>query len=110
MNGEKKDDRSSPEANAQEQMAAQRATGGELTAPPVVETSKNEDDDWGEDFSEEAVKKRMEELSDAAKQMAFTDDLEKTQEERLNKLYLYFPFIVVFYFILPYNGTVSLAT
>lgn len=36
VNGEKKDDRSSPEANAQEQMAAQRATGGELTAPPVV--------------------------------------------------------------------------
>lgn len=87
VNGEKKDDRSSPEANAQEQMAAQRATGGELTAPPVVETSKNEDDDWGEDFSEEAVKKRMEELSDAAKQMAFTDDLEKTQEERLNMFY-----------------------
>ena len=29
----------------------------------------------------------MEELSDAAKQMAFTDDLEKTQEERLNMFY-----------------------
>lgn len=53
----------------------------------LQETSKNEDDDWGEDFSEEAVKKRMEELSDAAKQMAFTDDLEKTQEERLNMFY-----------------------
>ncbi|XP_048734668.1 eukaryotic translation initiation factor 5-like [Ostrea edulis] len=88
VNGEKKDDRASPEANAQEQMAAQRASGGVVDAPPVVETSKNEDeDDWGEDFSEEAVRNRMEELSTAAKQMAFTDDLEKTQEERLNMFY-----------------------
>lgn len=54
----------------------------------LQETSKNEDeDDWGEDFSEEAVRNRMEELSTAAKQMAFTDDLEKTQEERLNMFY-----------------------
>lgn len=36
VNGEKKDDRASPEANAQEQMAAQRASGGVVDAPPVV--------------------------------------------------------------------------
>ena len=29
-------DRNSPEANAQEQMAAQRATGGDIVAPPEV--------------------------------------------------------------------------
>lgn len=88
VNGEKKDDRASPEANAQEQMAQQRASGGVVDAPPVVETNKDEnDDDWGEDFSEEAVRERMQELSIAAKQMAFTDDLEKTQEERLNMFY-----------------------
>lgn len=29
----------------------------------------------------------MEELSDAAKNMAFTDDLEKSQEERMDILY-----------------------
>ncbi|KAK3092957.1 hypothetical protein FSP39_009335, partial [Pinctada imbricata] len=90
INGEDKDDRASPEANAQEQMAAQRASGGVVEAPPEVGNTNGtgvDEDDWGEDFSEEAVKKRMEELSDAAKQMAFTDDLEKTQEERLNMLY-----------------------
>lgn len=74
MNGEKKDDRSSPEANAQEQMAAQRATGGELTAPPVVETSKNEDDDWGEDFSEEAVKIQAYPIDYAYKRPIYDED------------------------------------
>lgn len=34
VNGEKEDDRASPEVNAQEQMAAQRASGGVIDAPP----------------------------------------------------------------------------
>lgn len=38
----------------------------------------------------------MEELSEAAKQMAFTDDLEKTVEERLN---MFYHFVKVEYFI-----------
>ena len=33
------------------------------------------------------MKKRMEELSDAAKGLAFTNDLEKSAEERLNMVY-----------------------
>lgn len=85
---EKEDDRASPEANAQEQMAAQRASGGVIDAPPEIRNKiDDDDDDWGEDFSEDAVKQRMEELSEAAKQMALTDDLEKTVEERLNIFY-----------------------
>ena len=46
-----------------------------------------DDDDWGEDFSEEAVKQRMDELSGAAKGLALTDDLEKTDKDRMDILY-----------------------
>ncbi|XP_063426549.1 eukaryotic translation initiation factor 5-like [Mytilus trossulus] len=84
---DKDDDRASPEVNTQEQMAAQRASGGIIDAPVIKNPAEEDDEDWGEDFSEDAVKQRMEELSEAAKQMAFTDDLEKTIEERLNIFY-----------------------
>ncbi|XP_050405018.1 eukaryotic translation initiation factor 5 [Patella vulgata] len=87
--GKKKgeDDRGSPEANAQQQMAAQRASGGVIDAPP--EFKDEDDDNWGEDISEEAIKQRMEELTDAAKGLALTDDLEKSPEERIDMFYKY---------------------
>ncbi|XP_071078945.1 eukaryotic translation initiation factor 5-like [Haliotis cracherodii] len=88
VNGEKEDDRASPEVNAQEQMAAQRASGGVIDAPPE-ETREIDDDDWGEETSAEAIKQRMQELTDAAKGLAFTEDLEKTSEERVDILYKY---------------------
>nr|KAG5702136.1 hypothetical protein BaRGS_010402 [Batillaria attramentaria] len=82
--GKEGNDRHSPEANAQQQMAAQRASGGVIDAPPENE---DEDDDWGEEISEEAVKQRMEELSGAAKGLALTDDLEKTDKDRMDIVY-----------------------
>jgi translation initiation factor 5 len=47
------------------------------------------DDDWGEDTSEDAVAKRMEDLSNGAKGMTLNDDMEKTQQERLDIFYEY---------------------
>lgn len=47
----------------------------------------DDDDDWGDDITEEAVNKRIGELSDAARGLTFTDDLEKSAEERLNIIY-----------------------
>ncbi|ESO84468.1 hypothetical protein LOTGIDRAFT_132224 [Lottia gigantea] len=84
--GDKDDDRASPEANAQQQMAAQRASGGVIDAPPEFQ-EEDDDGDWGEDITEEAIKQRMEELTDAAKGLALTDDLEKTPEERIDIFY-----------------------
>lgn len=86
MNGDDNGDhdRASPEINTQEQMAAQRASGGDIDAPPVHD---KDDDDWGEDVSDEAVAKRMKELTDAAKNMAMSDDLEKTANERMDLFY-----------------------
>ena len=47
-----------------------------------------EDDvDWGEDVSEDAVKQRLDEISGAARSMTLSDDLEKTQSERVNIFY-----------------------
>lgn len=93
---EEKKDRSSPEAHnnhtstAQEQMAAMRESGTAMDIPKAEDKAKageDDDDDWGDDFTEEAIKQRMNELSDAAKGLAMTDDLEKSAEDRLNMLY-----------------------
>uniref|UniRef100_A0A0B7B9X6 Eukaryotic translation initiation factor 5 n=1 Tax=Arion vulgaris TaxID=1028688 RepID=A0A0B7B9X6_9EUPU len=89
---EKEKDRASPEntpTTAQEQMAAMRESGHMMNLPPSKLNAGKEadDDDWGDDFTEEAIKQRMEALSDAAKGLAFTDDLEKSAEERLNMIY-----------------------
>lgn len=68
----------------QERMAKMRETGKCMDLPKADD---KDDDDWGDDFTEEAIKARMEELSDAAKGLAFTDDLEKPAEDRLNMVY-----------------------
>ena len=57
------------------------------TLKSLPQADDKDDDDWGDDFTEEAIKARMEELSDAAKGLAFTDDLEKPAEDRLNMVY-----------------------
>jgi len=84
-----KENASSPDGNnkstAQEQMAQMRETGKVMNLPKAEED--DDDEDWGDDFTEEAMKKRLEELSDAAKGLAFTNDLEKSSEERLNMVY-----------------------
>ncbi|XP_060070518.1 eukaryotic translation initiation factor 5-like [Ylistrum balloti] len=90
VNGDSEDrDRASPEANAQEQMAAQRASGGVVDAPPEVDNQDDDGEDWipDEAVTADAIKQRMEELSDAAKIMALSDDLEKSQDDRLEMFY-----------------------
>jgi len=47
-------------------------------------------DDWGEDTSEEAVKKRMEGLGEGVKTLTFNNDLDKSIEERFN---IFFKFV-----------------
>ncbi|KAK3792334.1 hypothetical protein RRG08_046643 [Elysia crispata] len=91
---EEKDGATSPEVkvtSAQEQMAAMRESGKLLDLPKAnnKDSEADDDDGWGDDdqFTEEAIKKRREELSNAAKGLAFTDDLEKSAEERLNMIY-----------------------
>lgn len=51
--------------------------------------ANNEDDDteWAVDVSEEAVRARLQDLTDGAKNMTITDDLEKPEKERMDLLY-----------------------
>jgi len=82
-------DRSSPDGGrgtAQEQSAKLRESG-KLIDLPKPDQEDDADEDWGDDFTEEAIQKRMEELSDAAKGLAFTNDLEKSSEDRVNMVY-----------------------
>ena len=56
------------------------------------------DDDWSVDTSEEAVQKRMGNLTSGVKGLALTDDTEKTQEERFN---LFYSFVKVTKYVQP---------
>ena len=48
---------------------------------------RDQDDDWGEDTSEDAVKARMTDLSNGAAILTLNDDLEKSSKERLDLFY-----------------------
>lgn len=87
VNGEaeEKNDRNSPEVNSQEQMAAQRASGGIIVAPEVKE--EEDDEDWGVDTDETAVAERMREQTEAIQRLTMHEDLEKTANERMNLFY-----------------------
>ncbi|CAG03779.1 unnamed protein product, partial [Tetraodon nigroviridis] len=57
---------------------------------PVLSGAKDrddEDEDWAEETTEEAQRRRMEEISDHAKNLTLSDDLEKPLEERVDLFY-----------------------
>lgn len=47
----------------------------------------DEDEDWAEETTEEAQRRRMEEISDHAKNLTLSDDLERPLEERVDLFY-----------------------
>lgn len=59
-------------------------TISDVTSPPPREDDNHE---WAADVSEEAVRARMQDLTDGAKNMTFNDDLEKSEKERINMFY-----------------------
>ncbi|MGH0139447.1 UNVERIFIED_CONTAM: hypothetical protein FKN15_063910 [Acipenser sinensis] len=58
----------------------------DIDAPDAVDRD-DDDEDWGEETTEEAQRRRMEEISDHAKNLTLSEDLEKTLEERVNLFY-----------------------
>ncbi|XP_078516363.1 eukaryotic translation initiation factor 5 [Lissotriton helveticus] len=54
-------------------------------SPPRVEDE--DDEDWGEDTTAEAQQKRMAEISDHAKNLTLSEELEKPIEDRVNTLF-----------------------
>ena len=59
---------------------------------------EDDDEDWGEDLSADAVNKRMLELTDAAKGMTMSEDMEKPLAERVN---LFYEFVKVMRMFVP---------
>ncbi|XP_019960341.1 eukaryotic translation initiation factor 5 isoform X1 [Paralichthys olivaceus] len=57
-----------------------------FNAPEVVDRD-DDDEDWAEETTEEAQRRRMEEISDHAKNLTLSEDLEKPLEERVNLFY-----------------------
>lgn len=54
---------------------------------PKKKPSEDDVDSWSVDVSEEAVRARLQDLTDGAKGMTITDDLEKSEKERMDMFY-----------------------
>lgn len=54
---------------------------------PEVKGSDDDEAEWAVDCSEEAVRARLQDLTDGAKGMTISDDLEKTEKERMDIFY-----------------------
>lgn len=66
--------------------------GGDVPSTPTTPApKKNEDDDtkWTVDVSEEAVRARLQDLTEGAKCMTLTDDLEKNEKQRMDIFHAY---------------------
>ncbi|KAI4872744.1 hypothetical protein NFI96_026977 [Prochilodus magdalenae] len=62
------------------------AGNNDIDAPDAVD-GDDDDEDWAEETTEEAQRRRMEEISEHAKGLTLSDDLEKTLEDRVNIFY-----------------------
>ncbi|CAL8298236.1 unnamed protein product [Arctogadus glacialis] len=60
----------------------------DIDAPEAVD-GDDDDEDWAEETTEEAQRRRMEEISDHTKNLTLSEDLEKTLEERVNLFYMF---------------------
>ncbi|XP_075049049.1 eukaryotic translation initiation factor 5 [Mixophyes fleayi] len=82
--GKKKEDKKNKRLKENGSSNNESAVLTELNPPHVGD---DDDEDWGEDTSEEAMKQRMEEISDHAKGLTLSEDLERPVEERVNLLF-----------------------
>lgn len=65
---------------------SESSTHNEFDAPEAVD-GEDDDEDWCEETTEEAQRRRMGEISDHAKNLTLSDDLGKTLEDRVNLFY-----------------------
>ncbi|XP_076622084.1 eukaryotic translation initiation factor 5 [Colletes latitarsis] len=58
-----------------------------VEAPEKLASEDADDVNWAVDVSEEAVRARLQDLTDGAKGMTINDDLDKTEKERMDMFY-----------------------
>ncbi|GJQ82342.1 putative translation initiation factor [Trypoxylus dichotomus] len=61
--------------------------GGDSFVEAATENNDDDSTQWTADVSDEAVRARMQDLTDGAKNMTINDDLEKPEKDRMNILY-----------------------
>lgn len=87
INGDSNGDRTGSPDNDND-----KSTTNIIVEAPRIITKDNsndddDDDDWAVDVSEEAVRARLQDLTDGAKGMTLSDDLEKSEKERMDIFY-----------------------
>ncbi|XP_014239812.1 eukaryotic translation initiation factor 5 [Cimex lectularius] len=58
-----------------------------IVPPPKKIEDEEEEEEWAVDVSEEAVRARLQDLTEGAKNLTMTEDLEKTEKERMDMFY-----------------------
>lgn len=84
---EKKDKRSKRKQQNDENGSGGNEDGDDFNGGFGGDDDDDEDGVWSADVSEEAVKKRMKELTSGVKGLAMDDDLEKSEHQRVNILH-----------------------
>ncbi|XP_025602425.1 eukaryotic translation initiation factor 5 [Athalia rosae] len=79
-NGDTNGDRSGSPEN-------ENSTTNIIVEAPTKIAGEDEYDQWAVDVSEEAVRARLQDLTDGAKGMTISDDLEKSEKERMDSFY-----------------------
>uniref|UniRef100_A0A672HDJ1 Eukaryotic translation initiation factor 5 n=1 Tax=Salarias fasciatus TaxID=181472 RepID=A0A672HDJ1_SALFA len=84
---EKKNRKKDKENGSSSLTASPAELSWKLCVPRPVQDGDDDDEDWAEETTEEAQRRRMEEISDHAKNLTLSEDLEKPLEERVNLFY-----------------------
>ncbi|XP_033232236.1 eukaryotic translation initiation factor 5 [Belonocnema kinseyi] len=66
---------------------SENATDIVVEAPKKMASEEDDDSQWAVDVSEEAVRARLQDLTEGAKGMTISDDLEKSEKERMDIFY-----------------------
>lgn len=82
----KKEKKSKSKKDKENGSGSGEAGDNDIDAPDAVD-GDDDDEDWAEETTEEAQRRRMEEISDHAKNLTLSEDLEKPLEERVNLFY-----------------------
>lgn len=85
----KRSKRSNGDANGDRSGSPDNDNSGTDIVIEAPQKIANDDDDatWAVDVSEEAVRARLQDLTDGAKGMTISDDLDKTEKERMDIFY-----------------------